>query len=273
LIADLLAGERLRAAGFIVTVYGDVAEPRGGRLWMATLIEVCGLAGISETLIRTAVSRLVAAGRLEGARDGRRSYYRLTETAREEFAQAAARIFAPAQPPGRWLVTGAVDGEEEAMSAAGFQPLGGGLWLGVEQPGIAMPAGFTLRAELASGTEAFRDFAAERWRLAGLAAAYTAFCNRFAPLAAALAAGAVPDGETSLIARLLLVHHYRLALLDDPNLPPDALDPGWPGGRARALFADLYSRLSPAADAHIAQAFAATETEATRRRMLALAEA
>jgi phenylacetic acid degradation operon negative regulatory protein len=89
----------------------------------------------------------------------------------------------------------------------------------------------------------------------------------------------VPDGKTSLMARLLLVHHYRLALLDDPHLPPAALDPGWPGGRARALFADLYSRLSPAADAHIAQAFAAAdgrlpaETEATRRRMLALAEA
>ena len=63
-----------------------------------------------------------------------------------------------------------------------------------------------------------------------------------------------------------------------PHLPPDALDPDWPGGRARALFADLYRRLSPAANAHIARTFATAngdlpaENEATRRWILALAE-
>ena len=31
---------------------------------MGTLIDICGAVGLSETLVRTAVSRLVAAGRL-----------------------------------------------------------------------------------------------------------------------------------------------------------------------------------------------------------------
>ena len=65
------------------------AVPRGGVLWTGTLIELCGSAGINESLVRTAVSRLVAAERLAGERIGRRSYYRLAEAARAEFQQAA----------------------------------------------------------------------------------------------------------------------------------------------------------------------------------------
>ena len=81
------------AAAFIVTVYGDVAEPRGGELWMGSLIEICEAAGLSESLVRTSVSRLVAAGRLQGVKEGRRSYYRLTERAAEEFRVASRVIF------------------------------------------------------------------------------------------------------------------------------------------------------------------------------------
>ena len=65
-IATLLEDLRLTAASFIVTIYGDVALPRGEVLWMGSLIGVCARVGISENLVRTAVSRLVAAGRLEG---------------------------------------------------------------------------------------------------------------------------------------------------------------------------------------------------------------
>ncbi|MFO1047511.1 MAG: PaaX family transcriptional regulator C-terminal domain-containing protein [Geminicoccaceae bacterium] len=276
LISHLLAGQRLRATGFIVTVYGDVAEPRGGRLWMATLIEICRLVGISETLVRTAVSRLVAAGRLEGEREGRRSCYRLTEAARAEFAEAAARIFAHSRAPGRWLIAAAA-GNDETLPSSGFQPLGGGLWLGVAQPGAAIPADFTMQVEVATGGEAFRAFAAERWRLVEHAAAYAAFCERFKPLAAALQAGSALHGEGSLVARLLLVHHFRVAVLGDPHLPADALGSDWPGRQARTLFSELYRHLSPAADRFIGQGFHAAdlprETQATQRRMLALAGA
>ena len=99
-----------------------MVEPRGGLLWIGTLIEVCGLVGISETRVRTAVSRLVAAGRLEGMRAGRLSYYRLTEAARGEFAAAVALVFAPPPRPPGWLVA---EGE-----APGFAALGGGLLIG-----------------------------------------------------------------------------------------------------------------------------------------------
>ena len=100
LVAQVLDGLSLRAGSFIVTIYGDVVEPRGGRLWMGALIEICARVGISESLVRTAVSRLVAAGQLEGERAGRRSFYGLTERARREFLAAAQIIFQPPPRPG-----------------------------------------------------------------------------------------------------------------------------------------------------------------------------
>lgn len=71
LVSRILSSAQPRASSFIVTIYGDVVEPRGNVLWMGTLIECCARHGISESLVRTAVSRLVAAGRLEGERIGR----------------------------------------------------------------------------------------------------------------------------------------------------------------------------------------------------------
>lgn len=95
-IVTSLLGERpIKAASFIVTVYGDVVEPRGGVAWIGNLIEVCGDVGISATLVRTAVSRLVAAGQLIGERSGKRSFYRLTPDAQIEFASAARQLFSP----------------------------------------------------------------------------------------------------------------------------------------------------------------------------------
>ncbi|WP_167731835.1 hypothetical protein [Kerstersia gyiorum] len=95
LVQRLLAASPPKGAGFIVTIYGDVVEPRGGVLWMGNLIEACAAVGISESLVRTAVSRLVAAGQLEGERVGRRSFYRLTAEARAEFAYAASILYEP----------------------------------------------------------------------------------------------------------------------------------------------------------------------------------
>lgn len=63
-----------RCASFIVTIYGDVVEPRGGILWMGNLIDLCAVAGLNESLVRTSVSRLVSAGQLIGVREGRKSY-------------------------------------------------------------------------------------------------------------------------------------------------------------------------------------------------------
>jgi len=242
-----------RAAHFIVTIYGDVVEPRGGILWMGTLIEICELVGVSETLVRTAVSRLVGAGQLVGGRAGRRSYYRLTDRAQVDFAAAARVLFStPADATG--LVFFVHPGREVQLPA-GFVGVGPDLFAGPDRPGLTFPDGLVFRAEVVQGTAEFPSFAARHWDLDRHAAAYRHVLERFALLEALLAEGARLSPQDCLVARLLLVDCFREAILQDPMLPATALPADWPGREARALFARLYLELSASADSHVGSRF------------------
>lgn len=281
-LVEEFAGRRpLRAGAFIVTLYGDVVVPRGGSLWVGNVIEACARVGISETLVRTAASRLVATGRLEGTRVGRLGYYGLTDAARAEFSAAAARLYTLSAGAGELGFTLALRGAESdavavdaGLEAAGFVRLGDGLALAIgERP---VPAGW---ARLAVAPGDLTDGAALRaavrrvWNLGELEAGYEAFMARFSPLAQLLAQGErLTDGLSALSARLLLVHGFRALALRDPGLARPALPDDWAGERARALFARTYLALSAAADAHVASfaglggALTATPPEVLQRQ-------
>ncbi|MGX7705695.1 PaaX family transcriptional regulator C-terminal domain-containing protein [Methylobacterium sp. Gmos1] len=251
----------LRSGSFIVTLYGDVVEPRGGRLWMGNIVEICRTVGISETLVRTAVSRLVAAGQLTGERQGRRSFYRLTDAARREFLSAARILFEPQPDAGWrfvWLGPDQADGPGPSLEREGFVRLGPQWLLGPAHHRLTDPLPVIFEAGAAAGPM-LRDLVAAHWDLAAFEAAYAAFLAAFAAVAEALDAGLRPTDAEALQLRLLLVHGYRHAALRDARLPAAALPPDWSGHRARRLFADLYLRLSPAADRHVGRQFLAGE--------------
>ena len=276
LIRGIVEESPLKAAGFIVTIYGDVVEPRGGVVWTGNLIETCAAVGISETLVRTAVSRLVAAGQLAGEREGRRSFYRLAAPARTEFAAAARLLFGPAETADWHFVQLTGDAPDEAMQQlerAGHARLGARLAVGARaMPALKQPA-VVFRAEVVSGAGDLGAFAADHWNLAQHAEAYRGFIDRFRRLADLLAGGARLSAAESLVARLVLVHQFRLVVLRDPRLPQAALPMDWPGEAARSLFTDLYLRLSPEADQHVARHFVTVDgglpetSEATARRL------
>ena len=257
-----------RAAGFIVTLYGDAVVPRGGELGMGAIIETCADVGISETLVRTAVSRLVAAGQLAGVRRGRRSFYRLTPEAAAEFAAAAARIYAEPVPCGWRLLIG----PDGVLDAAGLARLRPGVALGPARGPVPRGAA-VLEGDVTGAGPALRALAAQLWDLPAHAAALAGVRDRFAPLIA-LAGAMLPAQALAL--RLLLVHDWRLAVLADPRLPPEAVPPDWPGLAARAVFTSLYKALTPASEARIAAVFEAARgplpaaTAASRARLEAL---
>jgi phenylacetic acid degradation operon negative regulatory protein len=90
----------IRAGSLIVTVFGDAVVPRGGALSLTSLHEIMRAFRISDTLVRTALSRLVSDGWFERWKVGRNSYYRLTGQGQQAFAQATQRIYA--DPPQDW---------------------------------------------------------------------------------------------------------------------------------------------------------------------------
>lgn len=271
-----------RAAGFIVTIYGDIVEPRGGVLWMGNLIEVCGTIGISESLVRTAVSRLVSAGQLSGERDGRRSFYRLTDRARVEFLQAARILFDPEPAPEAFLIAPRPPAEQEAGFLRQGFAVAGAFLIGPDRAPRTVPArsglpGPVFRAETVAGAEELPAFASRYWDLESLADAYSVFLERYGRLSSYLASGEPLHGADAMTARLMLVHDYRFVLLRDPRLPVDALPENWPGYDARTLFADLYRRLAPETDRHTGMHLQSVSgilpasTEATEKRLRTIA--
>ncbi|TDH35254.1 ArsR family transcriptional regulator [Pseudohoeflea suaedae] len=237
-----------------MTIYGDVVEPRGGMLWMGTLIECCGAHGLSETLVRTAVSRLVAAGRLEGLRIGRRSYYRLSDAARSEFRAASRLLFLPPPASEDWLFCLSETSSDQELGA-GWVRLSPTVAIAPNREGVAPVDGVVMRAGQVEGQGDLRSFAREKWALEDVAHSYQAFLDRHQCLLDGPSFVASLSPEEALARRLRLVHDYRQAALIDPRLPPAACPTDWPAERARRLFVTAYLGLSGRADAFVGETF------------------
>ncbi len=245
----------LRAGAFIVTLYGDVVAPRGGQLWMGNIVEICARAGIAESRVRTAVSRLVTANRIEGEREGRRSFYHLTPDAISEFQKAARFIYKASSNgtlSGWHLILLPHGAEREAATAklasmrAGFPMPGVGL---LPNRGEVMPEIGGARF-MASTEDDLSDLVRAAWPLEEINSRCERFIDGFSPFSDK----PLPQ-EDALALRLLLVHAFRGIALSDPDLPEAFLPKGWLGRKARDLFARLYLALLDASDAEIAAHF------------------
>lgn len=241
-LRDWLRREPPKATAFIVTIYGDVVAPRGGVLWMGSLIDCCAVHGINESLARTAVSRLVASGRLEGQRVGRRSYYRLSDAAQVEFGEAARILYSPPPEANGWRLALHTIGP-----GPGWVGVGGGHSIAPDRSDLEPVEGLSLSTEMPEDREALRAFVVKHWPLEEIAGAYTRFLENFEPILNGLT-NTVVDNAVALALRLRLVHLYRHAALRDPRLPAFALPDGWPGHHARKVFVKAYLSLSELGD-------------------------
>ncbi|HEX5999246.1 MAG TPA: PaaX family transcriptional regulator C-terminal domain-containing protein [Hyphomicrobiaceae bacterium] len=98
LLASFERRRPMRAGSLIVTIYGDAIVPRGGSLWLGSLLDMMAGFGVEPGLVRTAISRLVADGWFERTRIGKQSYYRLSPWGAAEFATATTRIYRASEP-------------------------------------------------------------------------------------------------------------------------------------------------------------------------------
>jgi phenylacetic acid degradation operon negative regulatory protein len=261
----------------IVTVFGDSVLPRGGRIWLGSLIGLLAPLGLADRLVRTAVFRLSQDDWLEAVVHGRRSDYRLTGSGRRRFVEASRHIYAaePAPWDQRWrliTVTGELESDQRerlrrSLFWHGFGQLGADCFV---HPSADLTGVFeSLRSEslepvldrllplvaanprlAASGKDA--DLVRRAWNLQGLDEAYRAFVDSYAPLLSQWQqADADPGDERAFLIRSLLIHDYRRLLLRDPELPGVLLPVRWAGLEARSLCRELYRLLLPASERHL----------------------
>ena len=254
-IVDQLKREPSRTGSLIITVFGDAIVPRGGAVWLGTLLAFFAGLGLDGSVVRTAMSRLTAEGWFARSKVGRNSFYRLVKQGQQTFAAATRHIYDP--PPSSWngrfelLLIGSADDREaarDALKQAGFGSPMPGVY--VAPSGVAVPdeARAAIRLDVAADGEAARRLLAESWALDRTADAYLKFMAAFGPLKTWLDRRESLSDCDAFTARILLIHHYRRIVLRDPLLPADLLPKDWPGRRARALCGEIYRLVLPGSE-------------------------
>ena len=188
---DFRQQRRVQAGSLIISVFGDAILPRGGRIWLGSLIRLLEPLELNERLVRTSVFRLAKEEWLRTETVGRRADYVLTNSGRRRFEEASRHIYASHAPlwDRRWrliLAVGELEPKErervrQALFWQGFGVLGSDCFV--------PPSADLTAAYLPILAELRRDRQAE------------------------------VDAESAFLLRTLLIHDYRRLLLRDPELP------------------------------------------------------
>ena len=254
-IVEQLKREPSRTGSIVITVFGDAIVPRGGSVWLGTLLEFFKAIDIDSPVVRTAMSRLTADGWFERTKVGRNSFYRLVKRERQTFDIATRHIYgAPASDwTGRFELLLIGNGEDrdasrEALKNAGFGSPLPGVW--VAPSGVPVPeeAAGAIRLEVSAEDDSGRRLLSESWPLHRTADAYLKFMKTFEPLRGWIAGRKTLSDADAFTARILLIHHYRRVVLRDPLLPTALLPRDWPGRAARKLCGEIYRAVLPASE-------------------------
>src|SRR4030081_1794640 len=225
-IIEQLKREPSRTGSIVITVFGDAIVPRGGSVWLGTLLEFFKTLDIDSGVVRTAMSRLAADGWLERTKVGRNSFYRLGRKGCQTFDTAAKHIYHPqaADWTGRFellLIANAAerDASREALKDAGFGSPLPGVWIGPAGVPVPEQAGHAIRLEVSAEDDSGRRLLGESWPLQRTADAYLKFMKTFEPLRGWIDRRERLSDVDAFTARILLIHHYRRGGLRAPALP------------------------------------------------------
>src|SRR6202020_3143136 len=113
------------ARGLLFTLLGEFVLTTDGTSWTSAVLAAFARLGVEEKATRQALMRTAAAGWLEAERQGRRTRWRLTGSARRLLTDGAERIYSFTGPAadwdGRWLLVYARIPESDRRA----RPVGG----------------------------------------------------------------------------------------------------------------------------------------------------
>ena len=279
-VTDGVAGPRAQAGPspqhLLATLLGEYLDSAEADLPSAAVVAALGEFGISEASARAALSRLTKRGLIAVRGAVRPPRYHLTPQAIARHRSRMQHFLGFGSRPPRWtgewvVVSFSLPESRQAqrhlvrrtLGSLGFVRLYDSLWL---RPGSrADDATEALRAivDVVDGgrwsllhsrfdDEAGPHGPAAAYDLAGLAAGYRSFGERFSPLLDAVRAGRVTGAE-ALVARTSLMDSWRRFCDLDPDLPEHLLPAPWPRPAARRLFLEVHTALGPPAEARLVE--------------------
>src|SRR5436190_12523693 len=194
LVKKFHAHKPTRIWSLIVTLYGDAIVPRGGSLWIGSLIDIMELFDIDAGHVRTAISRLSSDGWLSRVKRGRASHYRLSKRGEGGFLDATQRIYFGEQKSFYGNLRIAIlepdladpAGTRRALRSADFVALSPSVQLSLVEPAASLSARkgvYILKNKIG---EPERHLASAAWKLPATAMAYEAFTAQFSSLESAI---------------------------------------------------------------------------------------
>lgn len=252
------------AKALIMTFWGDMLLPFGGRIWLGSLLQAMASLGLDERVVRTSVHRLISEGWLTSTRMGRRSELSMPAPRLDELRAVQRRMYrrTPLEWDGVWRIVvmqPSTPARREALRRElrwqGYATLAPNTMIHPRQPweellerlevrGLRDEIGHAFAARHVSGSTP----PVELWPLDTLRASWAHLGEL-----AHLFDGSKTGAEEGAIGRLMIAHALRMAVLRDPALPAELLRPNWPEGFARLAISDAYARLTQPAQEFLAR--------------------
>jgi len=256
-----LQASNISSTALVVSFFCDVVTQHGGEAWLGNVIQALAPLNINERSIRTAVFRLVRDDWLTSRKQGRCSYYRLSNTGRRYYQRAAKRIYASNKPDWHdsWMllfVAMVPENKRESLhrglSWLGYGRLATAVYalpgqdraslnelltdLGIENNIVHMQA-------KADSSESLKELVLSRWQLEDLQQRYKEYTGWCEHIQQRLEDHQHADPQSLLLLRVLIIHEYRRILLTDPELPAGMLPDDWQGESAKLQTATLYRQI------------------------------
>ncbi|WP_434742237.1 PaaX family transcriptional regulator [Micromonospora sp. SH-82] len=258
--------------GTAVTLLADYTLRTRAWLPSGAIVALLAESEVSNASARTAISRLARRGVLEGRREGRHSFYRLSRSAAVNLSVGGGWILTATATTRSWdeswtVVAFSLPQERSTQRRAlrgqlrwlGFAPLFDGMWISPHELTVearAHLAQFDLGAvAVFRGRWVGLDAASDRdplaaWDVAGLAERYENFLDRWRPVLPRIASGEV-GGAEAVRTRTEVMDTFRRFPTLDPQLPLRLLPAGWLREPARETFVAVYDGLAPTAERHV----------------------
>jgi phenylacetic acid degradation operon negative regulatory protein len=247
---------------FVFSLFAQYALPRGGEVWIGTLIQALATLGFNDGAMRTLISRMQANGFLQSRRIGRNSFYQLTDSGLKEVHGGGKRTFARDEAwDGQWTVVvySIPEDHRERRNALrdllirlGFGAITPGTWLSPH----ALPEDMEeewRRLGVHKYLEVFRAdhigpsdpavLVAHAWpQLPEIAERYRSYVATYEAIERRLQEAEL-SGEQCFAAQLRSLIDFVAINLKDPRLPGVLLPDDWPRSSAYQLFKTLQHML------------------------------
>jgi phenylacetic acid degradation operon negative regulatory protein len=235
---------RLRVWSVVISIFGDLVQPRQQTISVQELLSLTRHAGIEDNAVRTALSRLAKEGWVERRKDGRHAFYGLSKSGKTSFLAATERIY------------------NHSFVSHSAQWNLGYFNTPVSYSKDVMPLGFTLSKhwQLINVEDAHHfsgpnnmlfpttavdapDWVLEKLLPDKLAKYYRDFLVDIEPITENRGAIKLMSPLCALTARFLLIHAWRRMVLRHPLMPQGLLPPKWPGATCHDAICSIYPQL------------------------------